>query len=162
MPNQICRAILSHAIYHMPYGIPSPSWHLHHYQQAIYPMTYLPCHIISCHVMSCHVMPYLSWHIHNYQHAIIYPIPCLPCQTIYGVPYYPIPHITCHLSYHLNHGISIITNMLNLPYYISHVMSYMPRHILPCYLVHVLYHIIYLLFHIFCDTYVVNELHLGR
>jgi hypothetical protein len=101
-----------------------------------------------------YLMPYPSWHIHNYKHAI-YPMSCLPCQTISVVPYYPIPRLTCHLSYHLPHGIYIITNMLYLPCHISHVISYIPWHILPCYFSHVIYRIIYLLFHIFCDTYLV-------
>jgi hypothetical protein len=93
-------------------------------------------------------MPYPSWYIHNCQLSI-YPMQCIPCHTISGMPYYPIPHITCNLSYHLPHGIFIITNM---PCHISHVISYMSCHILPCYFSHDLYHIIYLIFHIFCDT----------
>jgi hypothetical protein len=70
-----------------------------------------------------YIMPYPSWHIYNYQHDI-YPMPCFPHQTISLVTYYPIPHITCHLSYHLPRGISIITNMLYLACHISHVISY--------------------------------------
>jgi hypothetical protein len=155
MPNQICHAILSHSISPMPSVIPSPWWHLHHCQHDIYPMTYLPYHIISImpyYYNMPYLMPYPSWRIHNYRHDI-YPMPCLPCQTIYGVPYYPIPHITCHLSYHLNHGISIITNNFCSPMpYLTHVISCISCHILPCYFSHDLYHIIYLLFHIFCDT----------
>jgi hypothetical protein len=94
-----------------------------HISHAISHMPYLTCHISHAISHMPYLMPSPSWHIHNYQHDI-YPMPCLPCQTIYHVTYYPTPHFTCHLSYHLHHGISIITNMPYLTYHISHVISY--------------------------------------
>jgi hypothetical protein len=161
IPHQIYHAILSHATSHMPSVIRSPSWNLHHYQHDIFydisPLSYHIYHVILLYHAISHMpylIPYPSWHINNYQHAIN-PMPCLPCQNISDVPYYTTPHFTCHLSYHLHHGISIITNMLyltsHMPYLTSHAI-YMSFHILPCYFSHDLYHIIYLLFHIFCDT----------
>jgi hypothetical protein len=130
IPHQICHAMLSHATSHMPSAIRSPLWNLNHYQHdTFYDISPLSCHIYHAillyHAISHmpYIMPYTSWHIHNYQHAM-YPRPCLPCQTISDVSYYPTPHFTCHLSYHLHHGISIITNMLYLTCHISRVMSY--------------------------------------
>jgi hypothetical protein len=142
--------ILYHAIFHAISIITS--------------MLYIPCHI-------SHVKPFISCPTTTYQisHASWHVIACLlphdtstitnmlymSCQIIYVMPYYPMPYLTYQLSCHLHHGISIIANMLYLPCHISHVISYMSCHILPCYFSHDLYHIIYLLFRIFCDTYLV-------
>jgi hypothetical protein len=155
---------VSRARSHMPSDMPSPSWHIHHYQHSIYTpchvshaKSYMSCHIIPCHIShtSCHPifivaypslptyyifhaiypmsynilwhallshaiyhmpygMPYTSWHIHHYQHDT-YSMPCLPCQTKSGMPYYPMPYLTCHLAYHRPHGIVIITKMIYIP-----------------------------------------------
>jgi hypothetical protein len=53
--------------------------------------------------------------------------------------YYPMPYLPCHLSYHRHWGIFIITNMIYIPWHISHIISYLSCHIIiPC---HISWHI---------------------
>jgi hypothetical protein len=73
-----------------------------------------------------------------------------------------ISHSTFHMpsfmpssSSHIHHYQHALSHM---PYLTSHAI-YMPCRILPCYFSHDLYHIIYLLFHIVCDTSLVSYVH---